>query len=58
MNLFSVKPYWFTVAEVVKKINENEKVAILLVEQNAMMALQLSARGYVRNWKRYIRRHQ
>jgi branched-chain amino acid transport system ATP-binding protein len=35
------------VGEVLKQIKENEKVTILLVEQNAMMALQLSARGYV-----------
>jgi len=33
--------------EIIKKINKNEKTAILLVEQNANMALAISSYGYI-----------
>ena len=33
--------------EIIKKINENEGTAILLVEQNASMALEISSYGYI-----------
>ena len=33
--------------EIVKKLNENEKVSFLLAEQNANMALRYSSHGYV-----------
>ncbi len=33
--------------EIIKKINENEGTAILLVEQNAQMALEISTYGYI-----------
>ncbi|MEM3797653.1 MAG: ABC transporter ATP-binding protein [Candidatus Bathyarchaeia archaeon] len=36
-----------SIFETVKKINEVEKVAILLVEQNVLMSLKLSKRAYV-----------
>ena len=36
-----------TVFEIIQEINEKEGVAILLVEQNANMALSIANRGYV-----------
>jgi branched-chain amino acid transport system ATP-binding protein len=36
-----------TIFEVIQKINEQEKVSILLVEQNAQFALRIAKRGYV-----------
>ena len=33
--------------EIIKKINEENKTTILLVEQNANMALKVAHRGYV-----------
>ncbi len=35
------------IAEIIRRINQEEKVGILLVEQNAPMALNLSSYGYV-----------
>jgi branched-chain amino acid transport system ATP-binding protein len=35
------------VFEIILRINREEKVAVLLVEQNANMALSIAARGYV-----------
>lgn len=35
------------IAGIIKKINQTEKVAILLVEQNAIMGLDLATYGYV-----------
>ncbi|MEW6262282.1 MAG: ABC transporter ATP-binding protein [Thermodesulfobacteriota bacterium] len=39
--------YVDTVFEIIQRINQSEGVAILLVEQNANMALSIAARGYV-----------
>ena len=33
--------------EIIKKINENDRTSILLVEQNAQMALEISTYGYI-----------
>ena len=33
--------------EIIKRINQEEKVSILLVEQNALMALAVSEYGYI-----------
>ena len=35
------------IAGIIKRINEEEKIAILLVEQNARIALELAEYGYV-----------
>ena len=35
------------IAGIIKRINQTEKVAILLVEQNAIMGLNLASYGYV-----------
>jgi branched-chain amino acid transport system ATP-binding protein len=39
--------YVDTVFEIILRINREEKVAVLLVEQNANMALSIASRGYV-----------
>jgi branched-chain amino acid transport system ATP-binding protein len=39
--------YVDTVFEIIQRINREENVAILLVEQNANMALSIASRGYV-----------
>ena len=36
-----------SIFQTLKRINEEEKLTILLVEQNAKMALGLATRGYV-----------
>jgi len=36
-----------TIFEIIKKINENEKTSVLLVEQNARAALSVAQYGYV-----------
>jgi branched-chain amino acid transport system ATP-binding protein len=33
--------------EIIKRINAENKTTILLVEQNALMALEVASRGYV-----------
>src|SRR6202171_6410053 len=36
-----------TIFEIIRTINESERVAVLLVEQNARLALDMSSQGYV-----------
>ena len=40
--------------EIIKKINTNEGTAILLVEQNAQMALGISDKGYIMETGRIV----